>query len=152
MQKRAFTIVELVFVIVIIGILAAVAIPKLNATRVDAKTSVLAQKIILSINEIKSHALASGNLDNNITAYSNMVNEMIAEGVAVLNHDGSQITIDTGSENSCLSLSLVGNNQELNLSVTMGQNISDDPICDGVQKLLGNQNYVMKIRGQLAKF
>ncbi len=37
--KKAFTMVELVFVIVIIGILAAVAIPKLAATRDDAKIS-----------------------------------------------------------------------------------------------------------------
>ena len=36
-SKRAFTMIELVFVIVIIGILAAVAIPRLSATRDDAE-------------------------------------------------------------------------------------------------------------------
>ncbi len=39
-SKQAFTMIELIFVIVIIGILAAVAIPKLAATRDDAKISV----------------------------------------------------------------------------------------------------------------
>jgi len=34
--KKAFTMVELVFVIVVIGILSAIAIPKLAATRDDA--------------------------------------------------------------------------------------------------------------------
>lgn len=37
MKRPAFTMIELVFVIVILGILAAVAIPRLAATRDDAQ-------------------------------------------------------------------------------------------------------------------
>lgn len=37
MKRTAFTMIELVFVIVILGILAAVAIPRLSATRDDAQ-------------------------------------------------------------------------------------------------------------------
>ena len=36
MKKSAFTMIELVFVIVVLGILAAVAVPRLAATRDDA--------------------------------------------------------------------------------------------------------------------
>jgi len=36
-KKTAFTMIELVFVIVILGILAAVAIPRFSATRTDAQ-------------------------------------------------------------------------------------------------------------------
>ena len=38
-QKKAFTMIELIFVIVILGVLAAVAVPKLAATRNDAIVS-----------------------------------------------------------------------------------------------------------------
>ncbi|MFA5216079.1 type II secretion system protein [Sulfuricurvum sp.] len=37
MKRNAFTMIELVFVIVVLGILAAIAIPKLAATRDDAQ-------------------------------------------------------------------------------------------------------------------
>ena len=35
-SKKAFTVIELIFVIVVIGILAAIAVPKFAATRDDA--------------------------------------------------------------------------------------------------------------------
>jgi len=38
-MKKAFTMVELVFVIVVIGILSAIAVPKFAATRDDAEIS-----------------------------------------------------------------------------------------------------------------
>jgi len=38
-SKKAFTMIELVFVIVVLGILSAVAIPKFAATRTDAQIS-----------------------------------------------------------------------------------------------------------------
>ncbi|MDR1976898.1 MAG: type II secretion system GspH family protein, partial [Campylobacteraceae bacterium] len=37
MKRSAFTMMELVFVIVILGILASVAVPRLTATRTDAQ-------------------------------------------------------------------------------------------------------------------
>ena len=44
-KSRAFTMVELVFVIVIIGILSAVAVPKINASRDDARFAVLLRRL-----------------------------------------------------------------------------------------------------------
>jgi general secretion pathway protein G len=39
LKKQAFTMIELVFAIVVIGILSAIAIPKFAATRTDAQIS-----------------------------------------------------------------------------------------------------------------
>ena len=49
-SKKAFTMVELVFVIVVIGILSAIAIPKLAATRDDATIT----KAIATIGAVRS--------------------------------------------------------------------------------------------------
>ena len=44
-MKNAFTMIELIFVIVIIAILAAIGIPKLSIARNDAKASVIATRL-----------------------------------------------------------------------------------------------------------
>ena len=49
-SKKAFTMVELVFVIVVIGILTAVAVPKFAATRDDA----IITKAIATIASVRS--------------------------------------------------------------------------------------------------
>ena len=51
-MKGAFTMIELVFVIVILGILAAVAIPKLTATRDDAKKTALISNTNICVNDV----------------------------------------------------------------------------------------------------
>jgi len=58
--KKAFTMIELIFVIVIIGILAAVAIPKLAATRTDAKVVKTVANLKQLLEDSKSYYTANG--------------------------------------------------------------------------------------------
>jgi general secretion pathway protein G len=67
MKRAGFTMIELIFVIVILGILAAVAIPKLAATRNDAKVSA----------EVTSIGQAVQNLGADYTAHGSFTGSLI---------------------------------------------------------------------------
>ena len=60
MKRAGFTMIELIFVIVILGILAAVAIPKLAATRDDAEFSKMLANTGTCINDIGAAYTATG--------------------------------------------------------------------------------------------
>ena len=59
-MKKAFTMIELIFVIVVIGILASIAVLKLVATRDDAKISACAQDIAIFILDMNTYYTARG--------------------------------------------------------------------------------------------
>ncbi len=69
-SKKAFTMIELVFVIVVIGILSAVAIPKLAATRDDAtitKARTTVSSIRSAIATERQKRILRGDFDHPIT-------------------------------------------------------------------------------------
>ena len=92
MKRNAFTMIELIFVIVILGILAAVAIPKLSATRDDAKAT----------NELASVNTVIKNLGSEYTSQGDFVNYTVANA----NDDLNCFSVsDSGSGTISVSIS-----------------------------------------------
>ncbi|CAD7288949.1 hypothetical protein LMG7974_01260 [Campylobacter majalis] len=72
-MKKAFTMIELIFVIVILGILASVALPKLAATRDDAEIVKAATNINILLSDLKTYYLTRHKMQD-ISQVNNMTN------------------------------------------------------------------------------
>lgn len=143
-MRNAFTIIELVFVIVILGILAAVAIPKLNATRDDAKSSALAMSIMNGVQEIANFAMSKGFTENNLSLMSNSFSELYGHGDADLTD--KRAVIKAGQIINCITLDINTTDDNETLLLIEG-NAMNDPVCKGVHDMVHAENYPMKLRG-----
>ncbi len=66
-MKKGFTMIELIFVIVILGILASVAIPRLAATREDAEISAAIANLRTLVSDVSAYYIAKGGFDTDNT-------------------------------------------------------------------------------------
>ncbi|MCI7501935.1 MAG: prepilin-type N-terminal cleavage/methylation domain-containing protein [Campylobacter sp.] len=64
-MKKGFTMIELIFVIVILGILASVAIPRLAATREDAEISAAVANLRTLVSDATAYYVAKGSFNTN---------------------------------------------------------------------------------------
>jgi prepilin-type N-terminal cleavage/methylation domain-containing protein len=144
-MKKAFTMIELIFVIVIIGILAAVAMPKLAASRDDAEASVCTSEIGQLLHEIASEYAKRGNHTFKSTTISDMTNIPIlsvgkSTGIKTDSRvDTVGITYVCGNEDI---VAIVGGNagMEYNLTVTVttGTNpVSQIAAQDIIKNIIG---------------
>ena len=142
MKRSGFTMIELIFVIVILGILAAVAIPKLAATRDDAKIASVATEAAQVISDSGAYYTAQGSFSNvgamtNVTLYTN-------QNLADKGTD-SNVTLYLGTAGeSCLSFDYTPDG---NITVA-DDNASTSAVCEGVQKAVAKLKTTHVFGGQ----
>jgi type II secretory pathway pseudopilin PulG len=128
--------IELIFVIVIIGILAAVAIPKLSATRDDAKISNIIANSRTFIGDLGQYYTAQGqsvwDANGSVTAATNV--NLFGSGCSALDVNSTVISPNTfelcDGTTTCIQFR-TANGGQLTIDTSV-VTVGASAVCDGV--------------------
>jgi len=144
--RKAFTMVELIFVIIIISILASIAVPKFSATRMDAKLSAKAQNIMIAANEIVSYTVLRGKSEPNLSLMSSSIKSMLNRDEATTPADYT-LNVKVEEINDCIILKILtpGLNTE---TLVLSYGLTTSPNCEQLRSLIDSESYPILLRGQ----
>jgi len=145
--KNAFTMVELIFVIVILGILASVAIPKLSTTRDDAEVVKAAEEMRTLINDLAMYYTGNGKFGK----LSDMTNISLVD--TSFNAFDANLTTKAYYSNSansekCIGLQVSSMGGDLNISAES----SSSTLCSSLNQLLESSLKVHHFGGSMISF
>ncbi|MBU1669076.1 type II secretion system GspH family protein [bacterium] len=137
-SRKAFTLIEVIFIITVLGILFSVAFPKLMTSREDAKIAVALAEMGMVVSEISSYYTTTGEFTSNIGEMTRVKNLSYTTEWNLTTEEGilTYLTSDTNNNlEECVSISL--KNREGNVTVSNVVDINS-AVC---QRLQGHSMY-----------
>ncbi|ECL2438041.1 prepilin-type N-terminal cleavage/methylation domain-containing protein [Campylobacter jejuni] len=117
-MKKAFTILELVFVIVILGILAAIALPKMSSSKDEAEVSKSLNNLKTLINDISIYTLKNDHL----SSIKTMSNVSGVENVDLGNFNGTkEVNFRVGDDKECLKLVFINKSDFILMGISSNE-------------------------------
>ena len=126
MKRAGFTMIELIFVIVILGILAAVAIPKLAATRTDAQVSKVATEAATLVSELGTFYTAQGTFEGKDSADITNISLKTADSALA---DNDTLVLGDDNNKTCITVTF---NNVADGNITVAADASTSSVCKGV--------------------
>ena len=109
-MKKGFTMIELIFVIVILGILASVAVPRLAGTKADAEESAAVANLRTLVSDLNTYYVATGDIPTD-TTWSQITNVPLNDATKAANADG--VSLKVGGK-GCIGVQFVAENTGTN--------------------------------------
>ena len=137
-MKKGFTMIELIFVIVILGILASVAIPRLAATRTDAEVSALAANIRTLISDAAAYYAVKGSFTDakwgdvtNVSIRKGDITPVQANTNVIGGADDGAVYLPAGGTN-CIVIRIRDNTTPACIEIAKVRDNTDAGICPEV--------------------
>ena len=137
-MRKGFTMIELIFVIVILGVLASVAIPRLAATRDDAEVAKAATNLTTAVSDITAYYTAKGSFYEGKT--SSKSGTKISNFTKITNALDKDGYLNVKGKTKCAQITLPnegGTSTEVKITINFGASGKDDAVCKQLRKLPG---------------
>lgn len=126
LNKKAFSLIELIFVIAVLAIISSIAIPKLMNLNSKANTSVIKQDINAIISSVQTYYAINNKIDK--------ISDAISLNSQIWDIQNTQVTYKENSKD-CIKLKLNTNDITLNIDISAG-NICKELGDGGVQNTI----------------
>lgn len=122
-KKRAFSLIELIFSLMVIGIVASIAVPKLMDTKDGAQITAVKKDLTTIISSIRSYYMLNDSMSS--------LNDVITLNESIWKIDGTTATFSDG-DSSCLTVSISEKVLSIDIDDTNSGKLCEKLVSSGI--------------------